>query len=174
MMIGGSAVAQETQQAPAATTTPAAAKPEKFKDWDLYCPQPQAANEPRICEIRTIIIDKNGRRLGALAVAMVPKPETKEWSAIASALVPLGVDLTAEPAMKIDEGQPMQLKFLRCLQHGCEAMTPLSAEQQTAMRGGAKAKVGVGVGGGRNAVFEFSLSGFTAALDALKKRSGVK
>jgi invasion protein IalB len=93
---------------------------------------------------------------------------------IASALVPLGVDLLVEPAFKVDGGKPMPLRYLRCLQRGCEAMAPLPAEQQSAMRSGSKANLEVAIGGGRNAVFGFSLSGFTAALDALKKASGAK
>jgi len=68
----------------------------------------------------------------------------------------------------------MPLRYLRCLQRGCEAMAPLPAEQQTAMRSGSKAKVEVAIGGGKNAVFSFSLNGFTGALDALKKYSGAK
>ncbi|HET6161272.1 MAG TPA: invasion associated locus B family protein [Dongiaceae bacterium] len=169
-----SASAQETQQAPATPAASTAAKPEVFKDWNLYCPQPKAASEQRVCEIRTIILAKGGKPLGALVVAAVPKEQSKVPEVIASALVPLGVDLMIEPAFKVDDGKPMPLRYLRCLQRGCEALTPLSAEQQTAMRSGTKAKVAVGIGRGKNAVLEFSLSGFTAALDAMKKASGAK
>jgi invasion protein IalB len=68
----------------------------------------------------------------------------------------------------------MGLKYVRCLQRGCEAMTPLSADQQTSMQSGTKARVAVGVGGTEKAVLEFSLKGFTAALTALKQRTGAK
>jgi invasion protein IalB len=169
-----SASAQETQQAPATTAAPTAAKPEDFKDWKLYCPQPKAANEPRVCEIRTVILSKDGKPLGALVVAAVPEEKTKEMQVMTSALVPLGVDLMIEPAFKVDDGKLMPLRYLRCLQRGCEAAAALPAEQQSAMRSGTKAKVAVAIGGGKNAVFAFSLNGFTAALDALKKFSGAK
>lgn len=168
------ASAQQTQQAPATTAAPTAAQPETFKDWSLYCHPPKTAGEPRVCEIRTVVLSKDGKPLGALVVAAVPDEKTKQAQVIASALVPLGVDLLIEPAFKVDDGKPMPLRYLRCLQRGCEAMAPLPAEQQAAMRAGSKAKVAVGIGGGKNAVFDFSLIGFGAALDAVKKRSGVK
>lgn len=166
--------AQQTQQAPATTAAPTAAQPETFKDWSLYCHPPKVAGEPRVCEIRTVVLSKDGKPLGALVVAAVPDEKTKQAQVIASALVPLGVDLLIEPAFKVDDGKPMPLRYLRCLQRGCEAMAPLPAEQQAAMRAGSKAKVAVGIGGGKNAVFDFSLIGFGAALDAVKKRSGVQ
>jgi invasion protein IalB len=171
---GISASAQEAQQSPAGNAVPTAAKPEDFKDWKLYCPQPKTANEPRICEARTILLSKDGKPLSALVVASVPEEKTKQTQLVASVLVPLGVDLIAQPLFKVDDGTVMPLRYLRCLQRGCEALAPLPAEQQSAMRSGSKAKVEVGVGGGKNAVFSFSLNGFSAALDSLKKFSGAK
>jgi invasion protein IalB len=167
-----SAYAQQTQQAPATTAAPTVAKPENFKDWKLYCPQPKAANEPRICEIRTVLLSNDGKPLGALVVAAVPEEKTKQMQIVTSALVPLGVDLMIEPALKVDDGKPMPFRYLRCLQRGCEAIAPLAPDQQSAMRSGTKAKLAVAIGGGKNAVFAFSLDGFTSALDALKKFSG--
>jgi invasion protein IalB len=168
--IGSGAMAQEAQ--PSAETP--SVKPEKFKDWDLFCPEPKAANAPRMCEIRTIIVSDKGQRLGALAVATITEPGGAKGQMIASALVPLGVDLTSQPTLAVGEGQPIALKFLRCLQRGCEAVTPLSESQQAALRAGTLAKVAVGIGGEKKATFEFSLAGFTAAHDALKKRTGAK
>src|SRR5881394_565970 len=113
---GAGAYAQEAQPAPGTTTTPATAvKPVTFNDWALFCPQPKSASEVRICEIRTIITGKDGRHLGALAVAAIEEPKTRQSQVIASALLPLGVDLTAEALLKVDEGKPMPLKYLRCL-----------------------------------------------------------
>ncbi|HET6618967.1 MAG TPA: invasion associated locus B family protein [Dongiaceae bacterium] len=166
--------AQQTQQAPATTAAPTAAQPEAFKDWSLYCHPSKAAGEPQVCEIRTVVLSKEGKPLGALVVAAVPDEKTKQMQVIASALVPLGVDLMTDPALKVDDGKQMPLRYLRCLQRGCEAIAPLPADQQAAMRAGSKAKVAVAIGGGKNAVFDFSLSGFGAALDAANKRSGIK
>ena len=59
-----------------------------------------------------------------------------------------------------------------CQQRGCEAMGNLSADQQAALRAGSSAKVTVGVGSGKSATFDFSLTGFSAAHDALKKKTG--
>lgn len=168
-----SAFAQETQ-APAAPAATTGAQPETFKDWSLYCHAPKDAAAQRVCEIRTVVMSKENKPLGALVVAVVPDEKTKQMQVIASALVPLGVDLLVEPGFKVDDGKPMPLRYLRCLQRGCEAMAPLPAEQQSAMRSGGKANVEVAIGGGKNAVLGFSLSGFTAALDALKKASGIK
>ena len=161
--LGSGALAQDAQ--PTANTLPT--KPEKFKDWDLICPPPKEANGRRVCEIRTVILSDKGQKLGALVVAAIAGDPRGE--VIASALLPLGVDLTSEPTLEV-EGKPMRLKYLRCLQRGCEALTALSEGQQAALRAGSIAKVGVGVGGGKTATFQFSLSGFSAAHDALKKR----
>ena len=158
-------VAQEAQP----TATAAMAKPEKYKDWDLFCPKPAAANAPQVCEIRTIILSDKGKPLGALVVAAQVGGGGKEI--ITSALLPLGVDLTQPPSLTVGSSK-IDLQYLRCLQRGCEAITQLSADQQAALRAGSSAKVAVGVGPGKKATFDFSLTGFSAAHDALKKKIG--
>jgi invasion protein IalB len=158
------AFAQSTQ------STANAPKPEKYKDWDLFCPKPPAASAPKVCEIRTIILSDKGQRLGALVVAA----EVGGTDVIASALLPLGVDLTQQPSLAVGTGKPITLQYLRCLQRGCEAITKLSADHQAALRAGSSAKVAVGVGPGKTATFDFSLAGFSAAHDALKKKTAVQ
>ena len=165
LAVASGALAQSAQST---ANTP---KPEKYKDWDLFCPKPAAANAPQVCEIRTIILSDKGQRLGALVVA-AQVGGGKE--VIASALLPLGVDLTQPPSLAVGPDKPITLQYLRCLQRGCEAMTQLTAEQQTALRAGSSAKVAVGVGPGKKATFDFSLAGFSAAHDALKKKTGVQ
>jgi len=158
----GAACAQETSAAPAET----------FKDWELVCPEPKPTDKPRVCEIRTIIKSKEGGRLGALAVAANPDPNAAPVPMIATALLPLGVDLTMIPALKVGENDVLPLKFRRCLQRGCEAVALLDEAQLATLRAGTIAKVAVGIGGGKTAVFEFSLNGFTGAHDTMKKRLG--
>lgn len=159
-------------QAQNAQSTANAPKPEKYKDWDLFCHTPPAANAPQVCEIRTIILSDKGQRLGALVVAAQVGGGGKE--VIASALLPLGVDLTQAPSLAVGPDKPITLQYLRCLQRGCEAMTQLTAEQQAALRAGSSAKVAVGVGPGKKATFDFSLAGFSAAHDAMKKKTGAQ
>ena len=168
LAVASGALAQEAQP----TATASTAKPEKYKDWDLFCHTPPAANAPQVCEIRTIILSDKGQRLGALVVAAQVGSGGKE--VIASALLPLGVDLTQPPSLAVGTDKPIMLQYLRCLQRGCEAMTPLTAEQQAALRAGSSAKVAVGVGPGKTATFDFSLAGFSAAHDALKKKTGAQ
>jgi invasion protein IalB len=158
---GGVAAAQDT-----------APKPEAFKDWELLCPAPKPADKPRVCEVRTIIKSKEGGRLGALAVAANPDPAASPAPMIATALLPLGVDLTMVPALKVGENEALPLQFRRCLQRGCEAVVVLDDAQLATLRAGTIAKVAVGIGGGKTAVFEFSLNGFTGAHDTMKKRIG--
>ena len=155
-------LAQEAQP----TATVSMAKPEKYKDWDLFCPKPAAANAPQVCEIRTIILSDKGQRLGALVVAA--------QAGGASALLPLGVDLSQQPLLAVGTSKPIELQYLRCLQRGCEAMAQLTADQQAALRAGSSAKVAVGIGPGKKATFDFSLAGFSAAHDALKKKTGAQ
>ena len=162
---GFGALAQEAQP----TATAAMAKPEKYKDWDLFCPKPAAANAPQVCEIRTIILSDKGKPLGALVVAAEVGGGGNDM--IASALLPLGVDLTQKPSLTAGS-TAIDLQYLRCLQRGCEAITHLSVDQQTALRAGSSAKVAVGIGPGKSATFDFSLAGFSAAHDALKKKVG--
>jgi invasion protein IalB len=162
----GLALAQEAQPTTAAATM---AKPEKYKDWDLFCPQPAVANAPKVCEIRTIILSDKGKPLGALVVAA--EIGTNGGDMIASALLPLGIDLTQPPSLSVGSSK-IGLQYLRCLQRGCEAITHLTADQQAAMRSGSTAKVAVGIGPSKLATFDFSLAGFSAAHDALKKKIG--
>ena len=167
--LGTGAIAQEGESAPGAP----AGKGEKYKDWTLICSEP-TGNAPQVCEIGTVLVSDKGQRLGALAVASIAEPGGAGGRMIASALVPLGVDLRSQPTLTVGAGQPMALKFLRCLERGCEASAPLSGDQQAALRAGSTAKVAVAVGGDKKATFDFSLSGFSAAHDALKKRLGAK
>jgi invasion protein IalB len=152
----------------AQNTTANAPRPEKYKDWDLFCAVPSAANAPQVCEMRTIILSDKKQPLGALVIAA----QVGGKEVIASALLPLGVDLTQAPSLAVGAGKPIALQYLRCLQRGCEAMTELSADQQAALRAGSTAKVAVGVGPGKQATFDFSLAGFSAAHDAFRKRIG--
>lgn len=160
-------LAQEAQP----TATASMAKPEKYKDWDLFCPKPAAANVPQVCEIRTVILSDEKKPLGILVVAAEVGGAGKET--VASVLLPLGVDLTQQPSLTAGSSK-IDLQYLRCRQRGCEAITHLSAEQQAALRAGSSAKVAVGVGPGKNATFDFSLAGFSAAHDALKKKIGAQ
>ena len=162
LALSSGALAQNAQ------TTATAPKPEKFKDWDLFCPQPPG-NVPQVCEMRTIILSDKKQPLGALVIAA----QVGGKEVIASALLPLGVDLQQQPSLTVGAAK-IGLKYLRCLKRGCEAMSPLSADQQAALRGGSSAKVLVGVGAGKAATFDFSLNGFSAAHDALKKKTGVQ
>ena len=158
--------AQETSAAPAVPEA------EAFKDWELLCPEPKPTDKPRVCEIRTIIKSNEGGRLGALAVAANPDSNAAPVPMIATALLPLGVELTMIPALKVGDNDVLPLQFRRCLQHGCEAVVALDDARLATLRAGTIAKVAVGIGGGKTAVFEFSLNGFTAAHDAMKKRLG--
>jgi invasion protein IalB len=151
-----------------AQTTATAPKPEKFKDWDLFCPQPPA-NAPQVCEMRTIILSDKKKPLGALVVAA----QVGGKEVIASALLPLGGDLTQQPTLAAGASK-IELQYLRCQPRGCEARAKLSADQQTALRGGSSAKITVAIGPGKSAVLDFSLNGFSAAHDALKKKTGVQ
>jgi invasion protein IalB len=163
LAVTSGAVAQSTQ--PAANTP----KPEKYKDWDLFCPKPVAANAPQVCQIRTVILSSEKKPLGVLLVAAEVGVGTKEM--IASVLLPLGTDLTQQPSLTAGSSK-IDLQYVRCQQRGCEAMGNLSADQQAALRAGSSAKVTVGVGSGKSATFDFSLTGFSAAHDALKKKTG--
>jgi invasion protein IalB len=155
------------QSAPSTANAP---KPEKYKDWDLFCHKQPAANAPELCEMRTVILSDKGQGVGALVVAA----QVGGKDVIASALLPLGVDLTQPPSLAVGPDKPIALQYLRCRQRGCEAMTQLSADQQAALRAGSSAKVAVGIGPGKTATFDFSLAGFSAAHDALKKKTGAQ
>jgi invasion protein IalB len=160
-------LAQEAQP----TATVSMAKPEKYKDWDLFCPKPAAANAPQVCQIRTVILSNEKKPVSVLLVAAEAGVGAKEM--IASVLLPLGIDLTQQPSLTTGSSK-IDLQYLRCQQRGCEAMGKLSVDQQAALRAGSSAKVEVGIGPGKNATFDFSLAGFSAAHDALKKKTGAQ
>ncbi len=147
-------------------------KPETFKDWELLCPAPKPADKPPVCEIRTIIKSKEGARAGAVTVAANSDPAANPMPMVATALLPLGVELTMIPALKVGENDVLPLQFRRCVQRGCEAVALLDEAQLAGLRAGTTAKVAAGMRGGKTAVFEFSLNGFAGAYDAMKKRLG--
>ena len=58
----------------------------------------------------------------------------------------------------------MPLKVIVC--------EPYFTGSHRAWAAGSSAKVAVGIGPGKKATFDFSLAGFSAAHDALKKKTG--
>ena len=118
------------------------------------------------------IAGRQGARAGAVTVAANSDPAANPMPMVATALLPLGVELTMIPALKVGENDVLPLQFRRCVQRGCEAVALLDEAQLAGLRAGTIAKVAAGMRGGKTAVFEFSLNGFAGAYDAMKKRLG--
>lgn len=134
-------------------------------DWGLECIRmEEGVEEP--CQMFQALTDDNGNLVSNVRIFRLPEG----GQAVAGALiaVPLETMLTAQLTITVDGGQPKRYPFVVCDSMGCYARIGLTAEDVTAFRRGANAKVGLVpfVAPDERLLLNMSLTGFTATYDA--------
>ena len=84
-------------------------------------------------------------------------------------ITPLGLDLTAGLAMRVDEGQEFKMPIQMCNASGCMADYNLGADVLKEMKNGANILVGYRLPNSKPLILKASLKGITAAYDALQR-----
>lgn len=149
---------------------PAAAadkKPEPgagFGDWQVEC-EAAVDGKERCFLAQTQTLKENNTRLLKMSVGYIgPKGE-----AVLVALLPLGIDLRAGVAMKLDEGEQTALVLQHCAQDGCVASKALDAKGLAAFTKARTLRIGVlPYAGTQSVTMTVSLKGVAAGLGALR------
>lgn len=135
--------------------------------WELRCEVGGGA-----CFIYQLANDPNGNPVAE--ITMIQLPEGSEAAAGATAITPLGTMLTAGFVLQIDNGQARQYPFTWCTRSGCFARFGLTTAEINAMKAGAVARSQIVSASAPDqpVILEMSLTGFTAAWNALAEKTG--
>ncbi|MEJ1334723.1 MAG: invasion associated locus B family protein [Candidatus Sedimenticola sp. (ex Thyasira tokunagai)] len=162
-VLSGVAVAQET-----ASQEPPAQKqlvPEKYKDWSKLCETPKGLDQ-EICYIfQNITVKDTGQVIMNINIHY---PENLDKAAMVVTL-PMGVALVPGIRVQVDEGEAVGVPYSVCLNNGCRAGFPLEEKMLAALKKGSKLNITFASLQGKGTKFTTSLSGFTAAVAALKR-----
>lgn len=134
-----------------------------FKDWTARCETLQDGTKVPCYIFQNVFLKKDNQRLLHVAVGYL----AEGGKPVAFFNLPLGVSLPGGLGVKIDEGQPLRLRFERCEPNGCLAPLPLDDQLIRAFKGGRWARVSFFDSSRREISVPVSLVGFTAGFDAL-------
>lgn len=134
----------------------------RYRDWAVECRQPQSAG-PEVCLMFQRQVLDNGRTL----LLMTVRKTADNPDPMAMLQLPLGVLLQPGVSISVDDGEPRELSYTLCNNDGCLAVFPLDDGMKEALVKGITARVVLITADRRELPVEVSLSGFSAALNAL-------
>jgi invasion protein IalB len=138
---------------------------ETFQDWGRVC-EDAPQREGQVCYIAQTLDFAESDMAVEISVGRLVADHD---GLVAAIRVPIGVDLGAGLALRVDETEQITADYDVCLQQGCQAFIDLQERGQlTKMRQGKVLHIGfVPFGSTKTRVVEGSLGGFTAGIDAL-------
>lgn len=138
-----------------------------FTDWQIRCIKAESGKDP--CSMYQLLKDQAGNAVAEMTLS----PLANGGKAVAGAtlITPLETLLTQQVAIQVDKGQTKRYPFTFCNQQGCFVRMGLTAEDVLAFKRGNVAAIAVVPVAAPNqkVVVNASLSGFTAAYDALEE-----
>lgn len=140
---------------------------ETFGDWQMQCVRTEDGNDP--CQIYQILKDDKG---GSVAdISMFALPAGQKAAAGATIVTPLETLLTQQVTLQVDATPAKVYPFTFCNKTGCFARVGFTQAEIDAFKKGNKAVLTVvpAVAPDQKVVTTMSLSGFTAAYDAVVK-----
>lgn len=138
-----------------------------FNDWTMRCNEatnPDTQAQVVICRAVQQVKNQEGQAVIAVEVGINPQ----NGDVFGGIIAPLGVILTAGIAVDVDGNAMGAIPYVQCTQQGCAGRFVLSPEQFASWKAGARANIKVVRGDGQPVTLPLSLSGFTAATDALR------
>jgi len=128
--------------------------------WQVRCSAEE--NDPsRECEIfQRLITTEGGQRVAEFAVGF-PKEEPHARGVI---ILPLGILLTDDIEMQIDDNEKFRFKARYCTNQGCFAFIALDDKILGMLKKGTRAKIECKAFNGKPININMSLKGFTASL----------
>mgnify|MGYP000625112813 CR=1 FL=1 len=134
----------------------------QFEDWTLQC-RPQQGQQPRACRmVQAVSQDNSQNQIMQIIIAQPPQRGT-----VATFVVPLGVYLQQNPAIKVDGNQIGSATYVSCVQQGCVARMEVDRSALTAMRQGRQLQITLTGQRGNSRDISASLLGFTDAYSNL-------
>lgn len=159
--------APETEAAAPAPSPTSAAIPDNLQvethgAWETRC-----NTETGACFMYHLARDGGGNPVAEFT--LIDLPEGGEADAGATVITPLGTLLTDGLVMQIDSSEARQYAFNWCDRSGCYARFGLAPSEVAAMKRGAAARIQLRSVSAPDqpVLLEISLTGFTAAFDAL-------
>lgn len=138
---------------------------EEHGDWVVRCLK---AEDPaaEVCQIYQLLQDGDGNSVAEIAIVSL---EGGQAAAGATIVAPLGTLLTEQLTMRVDGGTARRFQFSTCNQGGCVSRVGFTSEDVALFKGGAAATLRLVpfAAPDDEVILSISLSGFTAAFDAL-------
>ncbi|MCR9148682.1 MAG: invasion associated locus B family protein [Rhodobacteraceae bacterium] len=140
---------------------------ETHGDWEIQCERTEDGSDP--CVMNQLMKNAEGGSMAEINLFALPEA-AGDAIAGATIITPLETLLTKNITLQVGSRQPKRYQFTFCTQIGCVARVGFTAEDIDAFRKGAEATVTVFAIAAPNQPFNaiMSLSGFTAAYDALQ------
>ncbi|MCV2869947.1 invasion associated locus B family protein [Defluviimonas sp. WL0002] len=133
--------------------------------WQIRCLHAADGSDP--CQMYQLVKDEKGNSVADMLVLLPQAGE--EAAAFIQISAPLASLLPAGVAVSIDGAATKRLPYLWCTQRGCVTRAQLTAEELESFKKGKtlSAVMVPAVAADKQVTASFSLSGFTAAFDAL-------
>lgn len=152
---------------PAAAPPSAARRPEKGKlygDWGVECEA--QADRSELCFIQqTHTQNETKQRILSVVVGYIGP----RGAPMLIAYTPLGIDLSAGAAIKIEPGPQINLRAQTCVPDGCRVAADLTEQQVAAFRAAKSMAIGIiPWGQTQTTSIAISVNGLAAALASLK------
>ncbi len=138
-----------------------------FEAWEQKCVRTETGVDP--CQLYLLLKDQQGNSVAEFTMFNLPKGAEGPAVAGATFIAPLETLLTAGMTLQVDEAKGKIYPFTFCAQIGCVARIGFTAEEITAFKAGANAKITIVpfVAPKEKVELTISLKGFTAAYDAV-------
>ncbi|MEM8592399.1 MAG: invasion associated locus B family protein [Pseudomonadota bacterium] len=141
---------------------------ESFGDWGHRCVVAAEGEDP--CNGYQLLFDEDGNSVAEMSI--IPLANGGQAVAGGTIVTPLETLLTRQVTLQIDAGPGRRYPFTFCSRGGCIARVGFTQEDVEALKRGANATLSIVPAGSPDTVvaLNVSLSGFTAAFDALQPR----
>ncbi|MEM6634994.1 MAG: invasion associated locus B family protein [Pseudomonadota bacterium] len=168
--------AQSTEELPIGEPVEEAARPgqpyvaDTFGDWQIRCVTTPERADP--CQMYQLLKLASGNSVAEISI--VPAPPGNAAVAGANIITPLGTLLGEQLTFTVDDLQSKRYPFTVCAQVGCMARVGFTASDLNNLQKGNRAIVRIvsAQEPDRDVLISVSLSGFTAAYDALLAAQG--
>lgn len=136
--------------------------------WTVRCSEP-TDKAPKECEVfQRLILQKTGQRIVEFAVGFPQSKETK--GKIRGAIImPLGILLTEDPVMQIDDGKKFKFKVRYCTNAGCYAFLDLNDSILESIKKGREIVLTARTFAGQPLEIKMALDGFSGAAKKISQ-----
>ncbi len=139
---------------------------ERYKDWALSCRTDQASGDRQCSMFQRLVIQETNQVALNVAIGFL-RSEDGNRVPVAIFTFPLGIFLPGGAEIQVDDAEPFRLQIERCFRRGCQSGVALDDAHLAQFRAGSQANVKIMQDRGQAVDLTVSLSGFSAAYNAL-------